>query len=155
MKTNEMTTAEVSASYRESPSLRGKIALVTGGSRGIGAAIVKRLAMKGCQVAFTYCSSQSAAQQLSAELTASGLTVKAFPVDLADTSKIAPLVSEVCNWSGHLDVIVNNAGLAISGSINSYLADKLHQMIAVNLTAPFLLIQAALPHIRRGGRIIN
>jgi 3-oxoacyl-[acyl-carrier protein] reductase len=136
-------------------SLAGRRALVTGGSRGIGAEIVRRLAADGAAVAFTYGASAAEAEKLVAEVGEAGGTAIAIQADSADPEQVARSVEETVAQLGGLDVLVNNAGVAYVGDAESFPLEQFDRLVAVNVRAVFVAIQRALPHLREGGRIIN
>lgn len=135
--------------------LAGRRALVTGGSRGIGAEIVRRLAADGAAVAFTYASSASVAEQLAADLAASGAQVVAIRADAADPTQIAAAVERSVAELGGLDVLVNNAGVAEIALIEDITAEQFDTMVAINIGGVFWAAHSAVPHLGEGGRIIN
>lgn len=141
--------------------LDAKTALVTGGARGIGAAIVRRLAAEGAQVAFTYKGSKAAADALVAEVTAAGGTAFAIQADVADAAQIAAMFAACDAAFGpapNLDILVNNAGVGSDGqdaSLKSGSAELFDHMMTVNAKGPYLVTQAALPRMRDHGRIVN
>lgn len=139
----------------EEKALSGKVALVAGGSRGIGAGIVRRLARDGASVVFTYASSQTRAEQLVQEVATSGGTVKAFQADSSSSQSIYDAVAFTVKEFGSLDVYVNNAGVLLHGSIGEFSLDALDKMIAVNIRAAVVGIQAASRSMNEGGRIIT
>src|SRR4029079_19609604 len=98
--------------------LTGKVALVTGGSRGIGAAIAKELAAQGADVAVSYAASADKAQTVAKELEEKGVRAKAFKADQADAKQVENLVKTVAEEFGRLDILVNNAGVFAGGAIN-------------------------------------
>lgn len=135
--------------------LAGRRALVTGGSRGIGAAIVQRLADDGAAVAFTYGSSAVDAEKLVARVAEGGGTAVAIQADSADPEQVAGAVdSAVAQLSG-LDILVNNAGIASFGDPESFPLEQFDRLVAVNVRGVFVAIQRALPHLGAGGRIVN
>jgi len=138
-------------------NLLGKTALVTGGSRGIGAAAARALASAGANVAITYASSADKARAVVGELEALGVRAEAFHVDQADATQAAPLVSRVFERFGRLDVLVNNAGVAAYGAVDDPKADRaaLDRQWAVNLVGVAALVRAAAPVMADGGRIIS
>jgi 3-oxoacyl-[acyl-carrier protein] reductase len=136
-------------------ALAGRRALVTGGSRGIGAATVRRLAADGAAVAFTYQSSPDAAQDLVDELEATGAKVAAIKADSADALAVAAAVDEAVERLGGLDILVNNAGIAQGAPIESFPLEDFDRMLAINVKAVFAAIQRAVPHLGAGGRIIT
>ena len=133
----------------------GTVALVTGGSRGIGAAIVRKLASNGVTVAFTYLNSADAAEALVADHTDSDATLEAIRSDAADIDDMTELVGTVVDQFGRLDVLVNNAGTTPMGSIEDATDEEFAETIAVNVRAPFVLARAAAEVMSDGGRIIN
>jgi 3-oxoacyl-[acyl-carrier protein] reductase len=138
-----------------SNSLSGKVALVTGGSRGIGAAIVRRLSHDGAAVAFTYSASEDRANALAAEIKAAGgkaLTIKA---DSADTEAVKQAVAMTAKTYGGLDILVNNAGILKHGTIDEFSLADFDQMVAVNVRAVFVATQEAVRHMGEGGRVIT
>ncbi len=136
-------------------TLSGKTALVTGGSRGIGAAIVRRLADDGANVAFTYAASADKADALASELTARGRNVIAIKADSADTNAVKSAVAQTVQRFGGVDILVNNAGILLHGLVDNYALADFERMVAVNVRAVFVAVQAALPHMKNGGRIIT
>jgi 3-oxoacyl-[acyl-carrier protein] reductase len=136
-------------------SFAGKVALVTGGSTGIGAAVVRRLAEEGASVAFTYFASRDAAWALERQLFDAGQIAMAMRVDARSVEETRACIRELVDGFGRIDMLVNNAGLACAGAIENYDLDALEAMVAVNVKAPFLAIREALPHMPAGGRIIN
>lgn len=135
--------------------LTGKTALVTGGSRGIGAAIVRRLASEGVTVAFTYAASSGAADELVAQITAEGGNAFAIRADSADPAQVQAAVAQAVDRFGRLDVLVNNAGILTNGLVDSYALADFDRILAVNVRAVLVAVQAALPHMGKGGRIIT
>jgi len=136
-------------------SLKGRRALVTGGSRGIGAEIVRRLASDGAAVAFTYGASAVEAEKLVAKVAEAGGTAVAIQADSADPEQVARSVDETVAQLGGLDVVVNNAGVAHIEDAESFPLEQFDRLVAVNVRATFVAIQRALPHLGDGGRIIN
>lgn len=136
-------------------SLAGRRALVTGGSRGIGAEIVRRLVADGAAVAFTYQSSAETAEALAAELSASGTIVVAIPADSADADAVNIAVDETVSRLGGLDILVNNAGIAYAAPLEDFPLAEFDRLVAVNVRGVFAAIQRAVPHLGDGGRIIT
>jgi 3-oxoacyl-[acyl-carrier protein] reductase len=136
-------------------SLKGKIALVTGGSRGIGAAIVRRLSADGAAVAFTYASSPERAQVLAAEVDAAGGRALAIRADSADPAAVERSVAETVQAFGRIDILVNNAGILVHKPLADTLLDDFERIMAVNVRAQFVAIQAAQKQMGDGGRIVN
>jgi 3-oxoacyl-[acyl-carrier protein] reductase len=136
-------------------SLSGKIALVTGGSRGIGAAIVRRMSLDGATVAFTYASSPERAQALEAEVDAAGGRALAIRADSADPAAVERSVAEVVQAFGRIDILVNNAGILVHKALDDTLLDDFERIMAVNVRAQFVAIQAVQKQMGEGGRIVN
>jgi 3-oxoacyl-[acyl-carrier protein] reductase len=137
--------------------LAGKVALVTGGSRGIGAAIVKRLAADGAEVAFSYAASADKANALVRELEDQGVKTAAFRADQADAVQVTQLVKSTVEKFGRLDILVNNAGVAVFGTVNDrgYDAAKVDRLFAINVGGVASAVRAAAPFLGEGGRIIS
>jgi 3-oxoacyl-[acyl-carrier protein] reductase len=135
--------------------LPGKAALVTGGSRGIGRAIAERLAAEGASVVFSFRAAESEAEAVVSAITAAGGTAHAVRADLADPDAALRLYDEAERLAGPLDILVNNAGVAPTGLIADLPADQFGEVVQVNLTSPFELIQQAARRLRDGGRIVN
>ncbi|RDK05343.1 SDR family oxidoreductase [Cupriavidus lacunae] len=138
-----------------STALSGKAAFVTGGSRGIGAAIVRRLAQEGAAVAFTYQSSAAAAKALAAQVEASGARVLAIQADVADAGALTASIDEAARALGRIDILVNNAGVLLMGPLDSFSLEDFDKTLDVNVRAIFVAAKAVLPHMGKGGRIIN
>jgi 3-oxoacyl-[acyl-carrier protein] reductase len=138
-----------------SKPLSKKVALVTGGSRGIGAAVVRRLAEEGAHVAFTYSKSGKAAAALVKAVSARGVKAKAYAADAAAPKSLARLVDKVFKDFGKLDILVNNAGVFLGGSIGEIKAADYERVMRVNVDAVFALTNAAVRKMKAGGRIIN
>ncbi len=138
-----------------SKPLQGKVAIVTGGARGIGAAIARRLAADGAHVAFTYQSSSSVAETLVADITAAGGSAQAIRSDAADPAAIAAAVAKVVATHGRIDILVNNAGIAVMGPIDDFSLEDFDRTVAVNVRGVFAGVKAVLPHMPQGGRIVN
>lgn len=135
--------------------LQGKVALVTGGSRGIGAAIVRRLASDGATVAFTYAASTERALALAAAIESGGGRALPIKADSADADAVRAAVAEVIDRCGSLDILVNNAGILLRGTVDEYALSDFDRMIAVNVRAVFVAVQAAAPRMGSGARIIT
>jgi len=137
-----------------SKNLDGKIALVTGGSRGIGAAIAKRLAADGANVAITYTKGADAAKSVVKEIERAGGTAIAIQADAADADASTAAVDKTVAAFGRLDVLVNNAGTAIPKRFEETTLEELDRLIDVNVRGTLVVTQAALKHMKDGGRII-
>ncbi|MFG1659584.1 SDR family NAD(P)-dependent oxidoreductase [Micromonospora chersina] len=135
--------------------LDGKVALVTGGSRGIGAAVALRLAREGADVALTYERRADRAAELVEQIKAVGRRALAVPADSADPAAARGAVDRVAGEFGRLDVLVNNAGVFLTGPVTELGTDEVERTIAVNVRAPFVFAQAAVRHLTNGGRIVN
>ena len=137
-------------------ALSGKVALVTGGTRGIGGAIVRALAAQGADIAFSYAASVDRAEALVAELEAAGVRAAAFRADQADASQAARLVHDVAARFGGLDILVNNAGVFSVGMIDQTEdASAFDRQFAINVQGVITAIRAASRIMRDGGRIIS
>ncbi|UPG84179.1 SDR family oxidoreductase [Luteibacter aegosomatis] len=136
-------------------TLNGKHAFVTGGSRGIGAAIVRRLAREGAKVTFTYVSSEEAAQAVVAEVANDGGTARAVRADSADVQALAAAIDDAAKREGGIDVLVNNAGIISLGSIDEAGVEAYDKIFAVNVRAVYAGTHAAVPHMKAGGSIVN
>jgi 3-oxoacyl-[acyl-carrier protein] reductase len=137
-----------------SKTLEGKIALVTGGSRGIGAAIAKRLAADGANVAITYTKGADAAASVVKDIERAGGKAIAIQADAADADAGTAAVEKTVARFGGLDVLVNNAGTAIPKSFEETTLEELDRLIDINLRGTLVATQAALKHMKTGGRII-
>ncbi|CAJ1511109.1 SDR family oxidoreductase [[Mycobacterium] burgundiense] len=135
--------------------LQGRRALVTGGSRGIGAEIVRRLSADGAAVAFTYSASGTHAEKLVAELTAGGATVVAIQADAADPAQNAAAVEQAVVDLGGLDIVVNNAAVAHLAPIDDFPAEEFDRLVAINIGGPYWTTRTAIKHLGEGARIIN
>jgi 3-oxoacyl-[acyl-carrier protein] reductase len=138
-------------------SLEGKVAVVTGGSRGIGAAIVARLARDGADVAFSYSSSKERADQVVAEVNSFGRRAIAFKADQAVASEVQAFVQGARDAFGRIDVLINSAGVFVTGVIGDPQTDyaALDRQIDINLKGVVSAVRAAVPLMEDGGRIIS
>ncbi len=135
--------------------LENKRALVTGGSRGIGAAIVKRLAREGANVALTYVNKPDRADETVKAARALGVKALAIQADSGDAGAVVAAVEQTARDLGGIDILVNNAGIAVVAPIDDYRLEDLDRTLAVNVRAVFVATQAAVRHMPPGGRIIN
>ncbi|MDD2090939.1 3-oxoacyl-ACP reductase FabG [Pseudomonas guariconensis] len=136
-------------------NLNGKVALVQGGSRGIGAAIVRRLAKEGAKVAFTYVSATETAATLVADIHAEGGQALALRADSADAAAVQQAVQATVEAFGRLDILVNNAGVLAVAPVTEFDLAEFDRMLAINVRSVFVASQAAARHMGQGGRIIN
>src|SRR6202521_1024143 len=135
--------------------LEGKIALVTGGSRGIGAAIAKRLAADGASVAITYSKDASAAFAVVKAIELAGGKAVAIQADAANVEAVKAAVEKTVATFGQLDVLVNNAGTAIPKTFEETTLEEMDRVIDINVRGTLATTQAALKHMKSGGRIIS
>jgi len=135
--------------------LKGRRALVTGGSRGIGAAIVKRLAREGADVALTYSSSPDRAEEVAKAAQSLGVQSITIQADSADADAVVAAVERTAQEFGGIDILVNNAGIAVMGPIDEFKLADFDRTFAINVRAVFVATQAAVKHMKEGGRIIN
>ena len=135
--------------------LDGKVALVTGGSRSIGAAIAKRLAADGAAVAITYNASPGKAEAVVRAIEQAGGKALAIEANAADAAAVRAAVTKTVKALGRLDVLVNNAGMAILKPVDDVSLEDFDRMIAVNVRGLFVAAQEAARHMGAGGRIIN
>jgi 3-oxoacyl-[acyl-carrier protein] reductase len=136
------------------PKLANRVALVTGGSRGIGGAIAKRLATDGASVAITYAKDAGAASAVVKAIERDGGEAIAIRADGADVEAVKGAVEETVATFGRLDVLVNNAGTAIPNRFEETTFDEMDRMIDINVRGTLAATQAALKHMQSGGRII-
>jgi len=134
--------------------LEGKIALITGGSRGIGAAIAKRLAADGAKVAITYSKGADAAASVIKEIERDGGKAIAIQADATDADAGKAAVEKTVATFGKLDVLVNNAGTAIPKPFEEATLEEMDRVLDINVRGVFVATQAALKHMKSGGRVI-
>jgi 3-oxoacyl-[acyl-carrier protein] reductase len=136
-------------------NLTGKVALVQGGSRGIGAAIVQRLAAQGAAVAFTFVSSEDKARALQDSITATGGKALAIKADSASEQAIRAAVGKTVEAFGGLDILVNNAGVLAIAPLEEFSLEDFDRTLSINVRSVFIASQEAARHMKEGGRIIN
>src|SRR6204780_4399115 len=137
-----------------SKKLEGKVALITGGSRGIGAAIAMRLAADGANVAITYAKDAKAASAVVKAIERAGQKAIAIQADAIDADAVAAAVEKTVATFGRLDVLVNNAGTAIPKAFEETTLEEMDRVLNINVRGVFAATKAALKHMKDGGRII-
>jgi 3-oxoacyl-[acyl-carrier protein] reductase len=135
--------------------LSGKVALVTGGSRGIGAATARRLARDGAAVALTYVTAADKAQAVAKQIDADGGRVLVIQADNADPGAVTAAVSQTVTHFGQIDILVNNAGIVTGGPLDDMTVEQADRLWAIDVRAVFIASQAAARHMSEGGRIIT
>jgi 3-oxoacyl-[acyl-carrier protein] reductase len=147
----------VSAGAGSAPPLAGQVAVVTGGSRGIGRAIAEELARLGAHVVVNYQSNQAAADEAAAAIAAAGGSAETLPFDVADAEAAGAAIADVVKRHGRLDVLVNNAGIALDGLVLRYKTEDWDRIVGVNLSGVFHCSKAAARTMvrARSGRIVN
>src|SRR5688572_16028578 len=137
-------------------SLGGQVAVVTGGGRGIGAAIARSLAREGARILVAARTAEQV-EKIAAELTKDGAEAKAFPADVTDPASIREMMDAARKGFGRVDILVNNAGASTSAPLAKTTLEEWNRIFAVNATSTFLCTQAALPGMmeRKYGRIVN
>lgn len=145
----------MSATHSTQLPLSGKVALVTGGSRSIGAAIARRLAADGAAVALTYSASPDKAADVVRAIEAAGGRALAIQADSGNPAAVRAAVAGAVEAFGGIDILVNNAGLALGGPIEEISLETYERMIAVNVTGVFVATQEAARHMKAGGRIVH
>jgi 3-oxoacyl-[acyl-carrier protein] reductase len=135
--------------------LAGKVALVTGASRGIGAAIAIRLAELGSDVAITYAQSKERADEVVGKITAQGRRGLAIKADSAAADEVVGAVAHVVDEFGRLDILVNNAGIFPFGPIDDVSLEEVDRTLGIHARAAYLASQAAVGHMAEGGRIVS
>ena len=149
------TGLQQDTSNKHKRELAGKVALVTGGSRGIGAAIAKRLAADGADVAITYAKDASAASAVVKAIELDGGKAAAFQADAADVEAVKGAVEKTVATFGSLDVLVNNAGTAIPKPFEEATLEEMDRVLDINVRGVYVATQAALKHMKSGGRVIT
>jgi 3-oxoacyl-[acyl-carrier protein] reductase len=136
-------------------TLEGKRALVTGASRGIGAAIAKALAAEGADVAITYEKSADRAKEVTSAIEALGRRAIGIQANSADVAAVESSVAQTVTKLGGLDILVNNAGILRLSTVKDISLEDINALLDVNVRAPIVASKAAIPHLGKGGRIIN
>lgn len=137
-----------------SEPLKDKVALITGGSRGIGAAIARKLAADGAHVAITYSKGADAAAAVVKAIESTGRKALAIQADAADAAAVKNAVDKAAATFGRLDILVNNAGTGYPKPFEEATLEELDSVLAINIRGVFMATQAAIKHLKRGGRII-
>jgi NAD(P)-dependent dehydrogenase (short-subunit alcohol dehydrogenase family) len=135
--------------------LEGRVALVTGGGRGIGSAVARTLAMRGAAVAITFRSDEAAAEAVVADIARSGGEAAALAADHADPRSAEAVVAATLARFGRLDILVNNAGVFPYGPIGEMADADIERTLALHAAAPYRTIRAAVPALGEGGRIVS
>lgn len=135
--------------------LTGKVAFIQGGSRGIGAAIARRLARDGAAVALTYMSSPDKAQQVVKEIVDAGGRALAIQADSSTPDAIRTAIDQAAATFGHIDILINNAGVLALGAVDELTMEDFDRTVAVNVRSVFVGVQQAVRHMGDGGRIIT
>lgn len=135
--------------------LKSRRAFVTGGSRGIGAGIVRRLAEDGARVVFTYSSSVQQVADVVDDINEDGGWARAVKADVADPDQLGAAIGQAAEELGGLDILVNNAGILSIGDVDTATLADFDEIVAVNVRAVFAGIKAASPHLTEGGRIVT
>lgn len=143
------------ATQQKQPVLAGKVAFIQGGSRGIGAAIARRLARDGAAVALTYMSSPDKAQQVVKEIVDTGGRALAIQADSSTPNAIRTAIDQAAATFGRIDILVNNAGVLALGAVDQLSMDDFDRTVAVNMRSVFVAVQQAVRHMGDGGRIIT
>ncbi|MDJ1136136.1 SDR family oxidoreductase [Streptomyces iconiensis] len=153
--TSTLTDAAATPTANPAAPLRGKTALVTGGSRGIGAAVAKRLAAEGADVAFTYLSAESRAKEVAGEIRSLGRSAVTIKADSASAQDAERAVDEAAEAFGRLDILVNNAGIFPNGPLDTLTVEEIDRTLAIHVRGTLVASQAAARHMGEGGRIIS
>jgi len=148
------TTHQQRAETHPAGSHEGKIALVMGGARGIGAGIVTRLAAEGAHVTFTYASATREAEELEKSIAASGGTASGIKANSADRSQIREVIANLAEQAGRLDIIVANAGGGTKKRVEDLTDEEIDRMIDVNIRGTLDAVRFSTPHMQRGGRVV-
>jgi len=135
--------------------LKDKVAIVTGASKGIGAGIARRLAADGARVVVNYAASKSGADKVVADIEAAGGTAIALRADVTNNAEVESLVGTAIDHFGRLDIVVNNAGIYQLAKVEDTTEELYRKQFDINVLGPLLVIRAAVPHLGKGGSIIN
>ncbi len=146
---------QVTARLTMNKNLKNKRALVTGGSRGIGAGIVHRLALEGADVALTYVSKPDHAVEVAKAAREQGVRAIIIQADSATPGAVVAAVEQTVAELGGIDILVNNAGIAVIAPVEEFRLEDFDRTVAVNIRGVFVAIQAAVKHMKAGGRIIT
>jgi NAD(P)-dependent dehydrogenase (short-subunit alcohol dehydrogenase family) len=136
-------------------SLKGKVAIVTGGSRGIGAGIAKELSKRGAKVLITYASSSSKADEVATSIKSEGGEAVAIQADCMSPDAPKLVVEAAIKFDGGFDIIVNNAGVGDEMWLKDVTYEHFDKMFYTNVRFPMFLMKESLPYIRKGGRVVN
>jgi 3-oxoacyl-[acyl-carrier protein] reductase len=147
--------SKIGTKEKEMNKLAGKVAVVTGASKGIGAAIAKSLAAEGASVVVTYASSKAGADTVVAGITAAGGNAVAVSGDVSKAAEAKGIIDAAIKNYGRLDILVNNSGVYEFGPIEAITEDQFHKMFNVNVLGLLLTTQAAVTHLKEGSSIIN
>lgn len=139
----------------KAPALQDQVAIVTGGSRSIGAAIAKRLAADGAIVAITYNASPDQADAVVSAIASAGGRAIAIQADAGNPQAVRSAINQVATRFGKVDILVNNAGISVLGAPEEIAFEDFQRILAVNVTGVFVATQEALRHMGQGGRIIH
>jgi 3-oxoacyl-[acyl-carrier protein] reductase len=139
----------------EEQKLQDKVAIVFGGSRGIGAAVARRLAREGADIALTYVSAPEKSAEIVTVIEMEGRKGLAIKADSADPAAIQSAVAQAVEMFGRLDIVVVNAGILLLGHVETVSLDDLNRMLNINVRGVFVAIQAAAPHLPEGGRVVT
>jgi 3-oxoacyl-[acyl-carrier protein] reductase len=135
--------------------LKGKVALVTGASKGIGAGIARALAAEGASVVVNFASSREGADKVVSEIAAAGGKAVAVGADVSKAAQAKALVAAAVEHFGQLDIVVNNSGVYDFAPLEAVTEDHFHRQVDINVLGPILVTQAALPHLKEGSSIVN
>lgn len=135
--------------------LRGRVAVVIGGSRGIGAAIARKFGLDGADVALTYARSTDKAEAVAGQIRGAGTRAMAIAADSRNSTEVVEAIDQAAAELGRLDIVVNNAGIFPFGPVDAVTAPEVDEALAIHVRTSFLAVQAALRHMGRGGAIVS